>query len=129
MVQSSVPGVTFSGPMFDGVALRVVAEIIQESDQAIADEGVALVQAQLDSNLQNPTGYYRSQIVGKRTSKGATVSDSGVIYGPWLEGTSSRNQSTRFKGYASFRKATQTLQEKAPDIAQGVINRLIGQMQ
>jgi len=31
------------------------------------------------------------------------------VYGPWLEGTGSRNQTTNFKGYKSARLATAAL--------------------
>ena len=44
------------------------------------------------------------------------VHDSGIIYGPWLEGVSSRNDATRFKGYRMFRNAVQDLNRIAPTI-------------
>jgi len=44
------------------------------------------------------------------------VVDSNVVYGPWLEGVSSRNQATRFKGYAIFRRTRDKLQGLAGQI-------------
>jgi len=38
------------------------------------------------------------------------ISDNGVIYGPWLEGVGSRNATTRFKGYANYRRNVQQIQ-------------------
>jgi hypothetical protein len=37
--------------------------------------------------------------------------DSGVVYGPWLEGVGRRNKVSRFKGYSSFRKSLQDLEK------------------
>jgi len=33
------------------------------------------------------------------------LDDDGVVYGPWLEGTSQRNRTSRFKGYAIWRRS------------------------
>jgi hypothetical protein len=41
-------------------------------------------------------------------------------YGPWLEGTGSRNDTTRFKGYHGFRIATQELVKTAGTTADSV---------
>jgi hypothetical protein len=56
------------------------------------------------------------------------VTDSGVIYGPWLEGTGSRNRTTRFKGYATFRKAAQELDRRAFRIAAAMLDRYVRRM-
>lgn len=103
--------------------------MMREIDDAIGKAGVQLVQRELDENLQNPTGYYRSQINYTSNTRGAVISDGGVVYGPWLEGTGSRNQSTKFKGYHSIRQATQQLNQAAPLVAQTVVDRRIGQLQ
>jgi hypothetical protein len=58
----------------------------------------------------------------------STISDHGVIYGPWLEGTSSRNQSTRFKGYQTFRRTWQALGRRVRPIATPILARFIGRM-
>ena len=47
------------------------------------------------------------------------------VYGPWLEGVSSRNQTTRFKGYAMWRKTTQKLQGMARTILLKYINKAL----
>jgi hypothetical protein len=49
----------------------------------------------------------------------------GVTWGPWLEGTSRRNQSTRFKGYHLFRKTRQELQRQAPGIGQRELDKVM----
>ena len=59
--------------------------------------------------------------------KGLTgrIDDGNVVYGPWLEGTSSRNQTTRFKGYHSFQIVRQQLQNEMPAIMQAQIGRAV----
>jgi hypothetical protein len=45
------------------------------------------------------------------------VTTADAAYGPWLEGTGSRNQTTRFKGYHGYRLAAQELEAEAGVIA------------
>ena len=62
------------------------------------------------------TGNYRRNVHGEVQGLTGRIDDGGVIYGPWLEGTSSRNQTTRFKGYGAFRLTAQWLEKKADDV-------------
>lgn len=106
-----------SGPLFDGRLEAAVARAVEEAEQDIADYGVLVVREELGHVLRAPTGYYASQIQTDRARSGVEVSDGGVVYGPWLAGSSERNQSTRFKGYAHWRAAKQRLQASAVEIA------------
>jgi hypothetical protein len=56
------------------------------------------------------------------------VHDSNAIYGPWLEGTGSRNQTTRFKGYAMFRRTTQQLERESSGILQKRVQKSLGRL-
>lgn len=118
-----------SGPMFDGRAKAAVDAFIVAATGEVADQGVNDVKQTLGAVLKHPTGYYESRIQSSRQRDDHVIDDGGVIYGPWLEGTSSRNQTTRFKGYATFRKVTQRLQAKSGDIAQRVIGTFLSRMQ
>lgn len=113
--------VTKKGPLFDGRAPHIINEYQHELEQKLADTGVNMVEAALVGVLKHPTGYYQSRIQTDRRSGGYEINDSGVIYGPWLEGTGSRNDNTRFKGYATFRKVTQKLDAQAGEIAERVL--------
>jgi hypothetical protein len=53
---------------------------------------------------------------------GSVVQDGGVIYGPWLEGVGSRNRTTRFKGYFTFRRTTAQLNVRATPIAEELLH-------
>ena len=89
------------------------------------------VRQELDVVLQNPTGFYRSQISSAtRFNQVAThdvvVHDSGVIYGPWLAGTGSRNAPvTRFRGYTHWRKAAQRMEKLAKQTTVATLRQLV----
>lgn len=98
---------------------------VQEAKRDVAQEGVDLIHIQLDRVLQNPTGYYDSQIQTRNVADDVVITDGGVVYGGWLEGVSSRNQSTRFKGYHTFRLVAQDLKRTAADIAAKTLTKYI----
>lgn len=111
------------GPLFDGRTERKVEYSLQATIKYLVEVGWRL----LDSILQKrPRGVYLSveQAEKGKESKGnyrahlmmttqgsryGEIRDGGVIYGPWLEGISTRNQTTRFKGYSAFRRVAQVL--------------------
>lgn len=113
--------VEVSGPLWDGRLQRAIEQAIPEAEKEIADHGVTLVREELGKVFKRQTGHYVGQIQVDRTV-GTRVTDGGIVYGPWLAGTSGRNRSTRFKGYAHWRRATQRLRAEAHDIAQRVID-------
>jgi len=53
------------------------------------------------------------------------ITDGGVVYGPWLEGISSRNMTTRFKGYMTFRKTSQELEKKSREVFNKYLRRFV----
>lgn len=124
---SSTGTITFivAGPMFDGRARALLEVGIKDAQEAVGEEGINRLHTQFDISFINPTGYYASQVVTDWQKNDLSVNDSGVVYGPWLEGTSSRNLSSRFKGYASFRIVTEQLQADVTAIAQPVLEPYI----
>lgn len=120
--------VSATGPVFDGRAKTALNAYFDEAKQEVAQVGVNDVHAELGQVLKHPTGHYQSRITTTRAKDNVAITDGGVIYGPWLEGTSSRNQSTRFKGYSTFRRMTQKLQQKAVSIAEPVLGKYLGRM-
>jgi len=118
-----------SGPLFTGEARRLVTQYLFAATGAVAGEGVNLVRASGRSDYKHPTGYYESHVVTDLVSDSSTaVWDSDVVYGPWLEGISSRNQMTRFKGYHTFRKMTAVLDKRAQGIAYRILDRFVERM-
>jgi hypothetical protein len=121
--------VTVQGPLLDGSAPQIVAAGIEEAVRTVAEAGETAVQNRLQQVLRHETGKYRSKIITDRVSEERwDITDQGYYYGPWLEGTGSRNKTTRFKGYGTFRKTTQWLQDRAPALADAVFSRYVEQL-
>src|SRR5258708_18660687 len=53
------------------------------------------------------TGRYQSELQTSNLAYNDIRISDPVVYGPWLEGSSDRNRSTRFKGYRLWRKTAQ----------------------
>ncbi|HZB28934.1 MAG TPA: hypothetical protein VE465_02090 [Streptosporangiaceae bacterium] len=121
--------VDISGPLFDGRARAELAAAEDDILDDVAQQAYANVMAFLDASIRNPTPYYETQIVVDSSIAQRTVHDRGVIYGPWLEGTGSRNKTTRFKGYSSFRRAAQKTEAEAGPIADNALRPHLARMQ
>lgn len=86
---------------------------MNEGLQEAAEIGSDWIDEALMGSLRTQTPYYRLQIRAHPAGDDWIVEDGGVIYGPWLEGVSRRNQTTRFKGYSTFRRVKQRLEREA----------------
>ncbi|HTY35424.1 hypothetical protein [Mycobacterium sp.] len=120
--------ITTVGPIFDGEAEVALAALATEIVSQVADAALSDLQARFHETFMAPTGAYESQVVKNLASPtSAEIGDGGSRYGPWLEGTSHRNQTTRFKGYHNFRFVTQTYQrQKAAAIATQILAYQMG---
>lgn len=99
-----------SGPIFDGRAVAAAARFTVAAEDAIAKEAENRIHARLGEVLKHPTGYYEGHIHTERAVTDLVVTDTPVVWGPWLEGVGSRNYpKTRFKGYHTFRLVSQKL--------------------
>lgn len=127
-----------TGPMLRGMPATVMLQAIKGTVKEVVDT----VAARLDDQFKmRPEGVYLTvEQAGKRkASKGryrqsihhqvqglhGRIDDGKVVYGPWLEGTSSRNQRTRFKGYSVWRRTVQWGQKRVPGILRAHIGRAI----
>jgi hypothetical protein len=127
--------VTLSGPLFDGTAERAAARGCEAIRAKVSDAGVKLASAMLASSIRHhetgravrgitttststvyQTGKYTMPVVVDPVSE-TLVTSTLATYGPWLEGVGSRNLTTRFKGYHSFRLACQALLIVAEELA------------
>lgn len=120
--------VSISGPVLTGTAAPAMAAMVNEMQYYVASQGLANVQYNLDRSIRYPTPYYETQVTVQRQHDDWVVHDRGVVYGPWLEGVSRRNATTRFKGYHSFRRATQQLSQQAPQIIARILREWIGRI-
>ena len=117
------------GAVFNASASKAAGQrMVVNINEALAQEGVNRVKQRLGQVLQNPTGYYESRIQTVKRAAYRGVSDGGVIYGGWLEGISSRNRTTRFKGYHVFRDIQQQLARDKERLAQPFVNKFVQEM-
>jgi hypothetical protein len=107
--------------------IRLAMSAARQAEYAVGSQALADVQFYLNKFIKHPTPYYETQIhIERMDDLTISVNDRGVIYGPWLEGTSSRNQTTRFKGYASFRKALQKTESRVQQIVDPIYAHWLG---
>jgi hypothetical protein len=127
-----MPGarVEFKGPFFEaGRRSAVMRKLERDTQDEIDAYAVDLIRTLLGEVLKHPTGYYQSQIKAHRHTTHTIIDDDRVVYGPWLEGTGSRNYPvTRFRGYHTFRRANQILPEKAHAIARRNVSRAVREL-
>ena len=129
------------GPFFDPYAPQVLKqavenatrELVQIGESIIVNKmttgprGVFLSVAQARKGQASSCHYFR-HINTKFDNLKGFIDDQNVIYGPWLEGSSTRNETTRFKGYATFRKTTQELQKKSRNVFDAHLRRFANRM-
>lgn len=117
--------VRLRGALVQGRAPAIVDHMIEQAVAEVADYTKFEVLTQLDSVLQHPTGHYESQIRDQPMTRFLhRIHDSGVVYGPWLEGVSSRNATTRFKGYHTFRIVRGRMSRKMTAVVEAHFARL-----
>lgn len=120
--------VTASGPLFDGRAEKAINEAETDWAKNLATIGASMVRTNLNAVLRKQTPYYRTRVEAQPDMPGWKITDNGVIYGHWLEGTGSRNRTTRFKGYFTFRRTVQQINARAVSVGQQVVARYMGRI-
>jgi hypothetical protein len=117
------------GPLFDGRAEKMVADARNDAEKAVATIGASMIRSRMAAVFRVETPFYRFANVAKKEPPGWIIWDQDkVVYNWWLEGISSRNRTTRFKGYFTYRRITQELRAKAQTIADGVVRRYVDKM-
>jgi hypothetical protein len=114
------------GPIFDGTSGPARSRAIHEGVQEVARRAKTEWLTNLDRSIRHQTPYYTTKVTTEDVGYfEERVWDDNVIYGPWLEGVGSRNATTRFKGYASLRRAHQEVDRLAPELMERAIERRI----
>jgi hypothetical protein len=116
---------TFSGPLLTGPVEQRVTDLVDRLTWEIGAQALAEWHELLDRSIRQPTPYYETQLTLQRVDDGVLAHDRGVIYGPWLEGTSRRNRRSVFKGYHAARMATLYTKTVVHDKAQPVLARWV----
>lgn len=122
--------ISATGPLFRAAERAgITREFVREAVDDITAQAYADVMGNLNASIRHPTPYYETQVTNERVSEDSRrVHDRGVIYGPWLEGTGSRNRTTRFRGYASFRRARQSVQARVPELVSAALARCVDRL-
>lgn len=130
-----------SGPLFDGRAQAAFDRAASDIQHSVAGRAEDAARANFAETIRNDRGVfldsfkitdishlYTSTSGKKSYSMPVTVTpgDSVVTtdlatYGPWLEGTGSRNMTTKFRGYNGFRKAAEQVNREATVIGDEVL--------
>lgn len=125
----TVYSIDVEGRILDGFERKVQAAM-DMAKYEVADAGLNLMHRSAEvfryerpSKAPGHPGYWESQLSSDRVGDNREVSDN-AIYNCWLEGTSSRNQTSRFKGYRIWRQARQQLRQMAGPIARAVFARV-----
>lgn len=116
-------GVTVSthGVLFnEGQAEQIVKRWLDDTKDTVAKTGHDLLLARFAKVFKRSRGHYAStiHIVVTEKYQDRLITDGFVIYGTWLEGTATRNRSTKFKGYKSFRRVRLQLRKMLKSVAQ-----------
>jgi hypothetical protein len=110
--------VQVSGPLYDGTAPGIIDRYMKSAKDKIGQHAEDEVHARLGEVIRHPTGYYEGHIHTEMQADDLVVTDTPVVYGPWLEGVGSRNSpKTRFPGYHTFLLVSQKLDGEAEALA------------
>lgn len=118
-----------SGALMEGHGPEAVRDFTEQVQRDVGQQAYSELARIMDVSFRNPTPYYETQTTVQQQGPDVVVHDRGVIYGPWLEGVSSRNQTTRFKGYHMFRRAGQRVEAMIGTIAAQAFARMRGRFE
>lgn len=116
------------GPIFDGRAPAMVEAFLDDAAALVGAAALAEVKANLTGSIRNSSpGGFISQLYERREAlHDRKVGDQVLIYGPWLEGTGTRNAPvTRFAGYRSFERARTVIEAQVPVLVLPARERLV----
>ena len=109
------------GPLVSGKLAKGIEDARKSVEQDLGDRAVYLVQDAMSRSIRHRTGHLERAVRSTMRQGSLVVTADSVVYSAWIEGVSSRNKSSRFKGYANFRKATHRLQQEAGNLADDTI--------
>lgn len=126
-------GFSVSGPLFDGRADRAVYDLLDAIKKDVAETGRDWIKTDaegMDKSGRGGTGRAAAHVGAVRVGafndwRIRGDSRQGETWWPWLEGTSKRNEKTRFKGYHTFRSNRNKLRRHWPEIARHLLPKYL----
>jgi hypothetical protein len=93
--------------------------------EALAEDAERIWVRNLQGSIRHPTPYYWTRIDTREvTSTRYQVHDHDIVYGPWLEGTGSRNApDSIFPGYHALARAKEMAKRRRSGIARRILKR------
>lgn len=114
------------GPLFDHVAGEEISRYCDHLETRLAHDALDELEVEFHEKFKHPTGYYEAHVRVQSDPDGHVITDGGVVYGPWLEGTGSRDfPRTRFRGYADFRRVTARINAATTRVAEEFMPALL----
>ncbi len=111
------------GPLFRHAEEIVIPEFLRDVEMEIAELGVVIVTHELQRVIREPTPIYWTRTRKYRRGGDVVIDDDKIIYGPWLEGISEKNRTTRFKGYATYYRMRFKLNQQVQRLANDLFKR------
>lgn len=122
--------VDLGGPLFEGKDRPIMEAANRDAKRDLAEWGKSEVKQAALKKPKHPKGRYSEATTIHDFRKGLTImaKHPQVLYGPWLEGTSSRNESTRFKGYRIYKQVKGRMRKKMLALVQGRYDRAVEEL-
>lgn len=111
------------GPISSGRMADDAADYAHDVAEELAEESRKTWVHNLQGSIRHPTPYYWTRVDYREiTSTRYEVHDHDIVYGPWLEGTGSRNSpNSIFPGYWSEARAKETMKRRRGGIAKRIL--------
>lgn len=122
------------GPLWDGEADAAIKAWLDDTTAKLAHQGEEIIKSKarrFNRSHRGGTGRAADHVRAHKVSESWFITgdnNRGVVWWPWLEGTSRRNQTTRFKGYHVFRLTRAILRKRMKNVAQDELDAWIGRM-
>jgi hypothetical protein len=118
------------GPVFGPQARAACTAGLHDGLITLAEFASDRVRDDYDAHHRRPSSppYARSKIHITDDFPTVRVGSGPILYGHWLEGTGSRNATSRFKGYWSFRRSAGWTRDQAHRIVATVMARYLARV-
>lgn len=112
-----------SGPISSGQMQRDAAAYSHDAAREIAEMAEETWVRNLQGSIRNPTPYYWTRIDTRPLGHARfEIHDHDIVYGPWLEGTGSRNApNSIFPGYRALARAKEQSRRRRGGVARRVL--------
>lgn len=122
--------VTVAGPLMEGRGPQILQRFFDDATKLVAEHGRDELKKRATGKPRHPTGAFAGAITIKPFKKGKTIIADypEVLYGPWLEGVSTRNASTGFAGYRMFKLTRGRLRKQVGELVQGLLDKAVAEL-